>query len=141
LNKRALKYEKARSNLIIHTNQSGEIPMKYMMLNYRNEAAAAKMTKEEQMQEIQDYNAFFEYASQRVTIVSGEAVRPSATATTIRVRDGKTLTNEGPFAENPEGLAGFYIVDCKDLDQAIEIASKIPVAREGSVEIRPIVVF
>lgn len=115
--------------------------MKYMMLNYRNEAASANMTEEERMQEIQDYNAFFEYASQRATIISGEAVRPTSAATTIRVRDGKTLTTDGPFAETHEGLAGFYIIDCKDLDEAIEIASKIPVAREGSVEIRPVVTF
>lgn len=115
--------------------------MKYMMLNYRDEAAAANMTKEEQMQEIQEYNAFFEYASQRATIISGEAVRPTSAATTIRVRDGKTLATDGPFAEAREGLAGFYIIDCKDVDEAIEIASKIPVAREGSVEIRPVVTF
>ena len=115
--------------------------MKYMMLNYRDEAASANMTEEEQMQEIQDYNAFFEYARQRATIISGEAVRPTAAATTIRVRDGKTLTTDGPFAETREGLAGFYVIDCKDLDEAIEIASKIPVAREGSVEIRPVVTF
>jgi hypothetical protein len=115
--------------------------VKYMTLHYRDEAAAANMTKEEQMQEIQDYNAFFEYASQHATIISGEAVRPTAAATTIRVRDGKTLTTDGPFVETREGLAGFYIIDCKDLDEAIEIASKIPVAREGSVEIRPVVTF
>jgi hypothetical protein len=115
--------------------------VKYMLLNYREEAAFANMTKEAQMQEIQDYNAFFEYASQRAKIISGEAVRPTSAATTIRVRDGKTLTTEGPFAETREGLAGFYIIDCKDLDEAIEIASKIPVAREGSVEIRPVVTF
>jgi hypothetical protein len=112
-----------------------------MTLHYRDEAAAANMTQEEQMQEMQDYNAFFEYARQRVTIISGEALRPSSAATTIRVRDGKTLTTDGPFVETREGLAGFYIIDCKDLDEAIEIASKIPVAREGSVEIRPVITF
>ncbi len=117
--------------------------MKYMMLNYRDEAAAANMTKEEQMQEIQEINAFVEYVSQRATIISGEPVRPTSTATTIRVRDGKTLTTDGPFAETREALAGFFLIDCKDLDEAIEFASKIPVARqrEGSVEIRPVVTF
>jgi hypothetical protein len=115
--------------------------VKYMMLNYRDEAAFANMTKEEQMQEIQDYNVFFEYARQHATIISGEAVHPTSVATTIRVRDGKTLTTDGPFAETREALAGFYVIDCKDLDEAIEIASKIPVARQGSVEIRPVVVF
>ena len=81
------------------------------------------------------------YVSQRATIISGEAVHPTSAATTIRVRDGKTLTTDGPFAETHEQLGGFYIIDCKDLDQAIQIASKIPVAREGSVEIRPVVTF
>ncbi len=115
--------------------------MKYMMLNYHNEAAIANMTKEEQMQERQEYNAFFEYASQRATIISGEAVHLTSAATTIRVRDGKTLTTDGPFAETREALGGFYIIDCKDLDEVIEIASKIPVARKGSVEIRPVLIF
>jgi hypothetical protein len=115
--------------------------VKYMMLNYREEAAFANMTKEEQMQEIQEINAFFKYARQRATIISGEPFYPTSAATTIRVRDGKTLTTNGPFAETREALAGFFLIDCKDLDEAIEIASKIPVAREGSVEIRPVVTF
>jgi hypothetical protein len=112
-----------------------------MLLNYWDEAANANKTQEEQTQEIQDYTAFLEYARQRATIISAEAVHPTSTATTIRVRDGKTLTTDGPFIETREGLAGFYIIDCKDLDEAIEIASKIPVARQGSVEIRPVIVF
>jgi hypothetical protein len=112
--------------------------VKYMMLNYREEAAFANMTKEEQMQEIQEINAFVKYVRERATIISGEPVYPTSAATTIRVRDGKTLTTEGPFAETREALAGFFLIDCKDLDEAIEIASKIPVARQGSVEIRPV---
>lgn len=112
--------------------------MKYMMLNYREEAAFANMTKEEQMQEVQEINAFVKYVRQRATIISGEPVYPTAAATTIRVRDGKTLTTDGPFAETREALAGFFLIDCKDLDEAVEIASKIPVARQGSVEIRPV---
>ena len=68
----------------------------------------------------------------------GERLRPTADATTVRVRDGEVLTSDGPFAETKEQMGGFYLVDCEDLDEAIEIASKIPGARHGSIEVRPI---
>lgn len=115
--------------------------MKYVMLIYGDEAAGAGMTQEQQMQELADYNTFGAYASGRATIVSGEALHPTSAATTIRVRDGKTLTTDGPFAETREALGGYYVIDCKDLDEAIEIGSKIPGALHGSIEIRPLVVF
>ena len=69
---------------------------------------------------------------------SGEALQPTATATTVRVRDGETLTTDGPFAETKEQLGGFYVVEAKDLDEAIEIATRIPDVRGGSIEVRPI---
>jgi len=69
---------------------------------------------------------------------TGEPLLPVATATTVRVRDGKTLTTDGPFAETKEQLGGFYILDCKDLDQAIAYAAKIPDAKRGSIEVRPV---
>ena len=65
-------------------------------------------------------------------------MRPSTDATTVRVRDGEVLTSDGPFAETKEQIGGFYAVDCKDLDEAIDVASKIPGARNGSIEVRPI---
>ncbi len=68
----------------------------------------------------------------------GERLRPTTDATTVRVRNGETLSTDGPFAETKEQLAGFYLVDCKDLDEAIEVAAKIPGARTGSIEVRPI---
>ena len=71
----------------------------------------------------------------------GDALQPVATATTVRVRDGATETTDGPFAETKEQLGGFYILDCEDLDEAIEYAAKIPSAKFGSIEIRPIMVF
>jgi hypothetical protein len=115
--------------------------MKYMMLIYGNEAASANMTEEEVHEEMREYYAFGEYAQSRATIVAEEALHPVKTATTVRVRDGKTVTTDGPFAETHEALGGFYLIDCKDLDTAIEIASQIPGARNGSVEIRPVMVF
>jgi hypothetical protein len=115
--------------------------MKYMMLIYGDEAASMNMTDAERGQEMQDYNAFTAYASGRAKIESSEALYPTSAATTIRVRDGKTLTTDGPFAETREALGGYYLIDCKDLDEAIEIAARIPGALNGSVEIRPVVVF
>ncbi len=63
---------------------------------------------------------------------------PTSSATTVRVRDGKTLTTDGPFAETKEQFGGYYLLECKDLDQAIELAAKIPTARDGSIEVRPL---
>jgi len=74
----------------------------------------------------------------RGVLQGGERLKPAATATTVRVRDGEVLTSDGPFAETKEQMAGFYLVDCKDLDEAIEVASKIPGAQHGSIEVRPV---
>lgn len=71
-------------------------------------------------------------------LVAAEALQPIETATTVRVRNGKTVVTDGPFAETKEQLAGFYLVDAHDLNEAIQIAAKIPPAREGSVEVRPV---
>lgn len=71
-------------------------------------------------------------------LVAAEALQPVDTATTVRVRNGKTVVTDGPFAETKEQLAGFYLVEARDLNEAIQIASKIPPAREGSVEVRPV---
>ena len=71
----------------------------------------------------------------------GEALTPVSTATTVRVRDGKTVTTDGPFAETREQLGGFYLVEAKDLDEATAIAAKIPSAKIGSLEVRPIMTF
>jgi hypothetical protein len=75
---------------------------------------------------------------ERGVLVAAEALQPIDTATTVRVRAGKVLVTDGPFAETKEQLAGFYLVDAHDLNEAIQIASKIPPAREGSVEVRPV---
>jgi hypothetical protein len=115
--------------------------MKYALLIYGNEAVGARMTPEEQQTEMNEYYAFSDDIQKRGMHVASEALHPTNTATTVRVRAGKTLTTDGPFAETKEQLGGFYIVDCKDLDEAIQTAAKIPTARNGSIEVRPIVIF
>jgi hypothetical protein len=74
-------------------------------------------------------------------MLGGDALYPTTSATTVRLREGKILTTDGPFAETKEQLGGYYMLNCKDLDEAIELAAKIPEARHGSIEIRPIVEF
>ncbi len=113
--------------------------MKYAFLIYHNEAEAAKATEEESRKEMGEYFAFTE--AYRAAISASDALMPTSTATTVRVRDGKTLTTDGPFAETKEVLGGFYVIECANLDEAIAAASKIPGARHGYVEIRPVVVF
>jgi hypothetical protein len=116
--------------------------MKYLLMIYDNEVEhAKKMTEADLQQEMADYYAFGATAAARTTVISSEALHDTSSATTVRVRDGKTITTDGPFAETKEQLGGYYLLDCKDLDEAIEMAALIPGAKHGSVEIRPCVVF
>lgn len=116
--------------------------MKYILLIYGDEATHAKLSEAEFQQEMNDYWAYGSELQQRgITVHASEALHMTNSATTVRVRDGKTLTTDGPFAETREQLGGFYLLDCKDLDEAIEMAAKIPGAKTGSIEIRPCVVF
>jgi hypothetical protein len=84
------------------------------------------------------YAAFTSDIKARGLFQAGEALTPTSTATTVRVVDGETVTTDGPFAETKEALGGFYLIEARDLDEAIETAAKIPAAREGSIEVRPI---
>ena len=115
--------------------------MRYLLLIYQNETEHAKWSQEELGAEYQAYMAFGEEVQKRGVFASGEALMPTNTATTVRVRGGKTLSTDGPFAETKEQLGGFYLLNCKDLDEATEFAAKIPGARDGSIEIRPIMEF
>jgi hypothetical protein len=99
------------------------------------------MSEAEQKENSDAYFAFTDDVRARNQYVNGEALHPVNTATTVRVRDGKTLTTDGPFAETREQLGGYYVLECKDLDEAIEAAAKIPGAKHGSIEIRPLMVF
>jgi len=112
--------------------------MRYALLIYANEQAWASQTEEQSQAQFQEYMAFTKDIVDRGIQQAGEALQPTATATTVRVRDGETMTTDGPFAETKEQLGGFYIVDCKDLDEALEVAARIPDARGGSIEVRPI---
>jgi len=115
--------------------------MKYAFLLYDDPANTNDFGTPEMDAEMQEWAAFTEALDSAGKNLGGEALLPVETATTVRVRDGKTVTADGPFAETKETLGGFYIVEAADLDEAIEWAAKIPNAPKGSVEIRPIMDF
>jgi len=90
---------------------------------------------------MQQYGQFSAELQESGGSLGGDALQPVSTATSVRVRDGKTQITDGPFAETKEQLGGFYLIDCKDLDEAIKWAAKIPTARYGTIEVRPVMVF
>ncbi len=115
--------------------------MQYMLLIYVDPATYEGVTEAENEAEMAEYFALGPSLRERGIQLSGEALQPVTTATTVRVRDGKTLATDGPFAETKEHLGGFYLVDCANLDEAIDVAKRIPDVRRGSIEIRPVVDF
>lgn len=115
--------------------------MKYLCLIYEEEKQWESMPQEQAGAIFGEYFAFTEGIKQSGHLVGGEALQPTHTATTVRVRNGKISTTDGPFAETKEQLGGYYLVEAKDLNDAIQVAAKIPGARMGCVEVRPIVVF
>jgi hypothetical protein len=112
--------------------------MRYALMICTDESALTAVSPEEGAAVAGEYEAFAEEMGRRGVLQGGERLRPTTDATTVRVRDGEVLTSDGPFAETKEQIGGYYIVDCKDLDEAIEVAGKIPGARFGSIEVRPI---
>lgn len=112
--------------------------MKYMVLMYMDESNVPNYTPEEQQALGKEWYAFAEDAKAAGVLLSNNGLESVSTATTVRVRDGKIVTTDGPFAETHEQLGGYYMLDCKDLDEAVQWAAKIPIAREGSIEIRPL---
>jgi len=115
--------------------------MKYLCLIYDDESAGARMTKEQGEAMMADYFAFTDGIKKSGHYVAGEALKPTNTASTVRVRQGKVSTTDGPFAETKEQLGGYYLIEAKDLNDAIQVASRIPSAKSGSIEVRPIEVF
>jgi hypothetical protein len=115
--------------------------MKYLCLIYDEEKKMMSMPKSEADAFMGEYSAFTEGIKKSGHYVGGEALQPVQTATTVRVRNGKVSTTDGPFAETKEQLGGFYLINARDLNDAIQIASKIPSARLGTVEVRPVVDF
>jgi hypothetical protein len=112
--------------------------MKYVLTIYADERGFESATPEEMKQVMDAYDAFSKDVRDKGIFLGGEGLQPTSTATTVRVRNGETLTTDGPFAETKEQLNGFYLLDCNDLDEAIEWAAKIPGAARGSVEVRPV---
>ena len=112
--------------------------MRYLLMIALDESAGQRdgeVTGEDMSPE---YAAFMKDAAERGVLLGGERLRLTSDATTVRVRNGETLTTDGPFAETKEQLAGYFLVDCKNLDEAIDVASRIPGAKDGSIEVRPI---
>jgi hypothetical protein len=112
--------------------------MRYLCLIYEDETLYERMPKDELDKIFGEYFAFSEDIRRTGHHLGGEPLQPSSTATTVRVRNGKISTTDGPFAETKEQLGGFYMIEAKDLNEAIQLAARIPGARYGSVEVRPI---
>jgi hypothetical protein len=115
--------------------------MQYLLMIYQNEVEYAKNDAATSQKMMGEYQTFTQSIIQSGNFKAGDRLQPATTATTVRVRDGKTLTTDGPFAETREQLGGYYLVEAKDLNGAIEIAARIPGARIGSIEVRPIWVY
>jgi hypothetical protein len=111
--------------------------MRYLALIYTPEPTEAPSDGEAERMHA-EYGAYTQMIQQRGAFLGGEALQPTATATSVRVRDGRLSTTDGPFAETKEQLGGYYLLECRDLDEAVELAGKIPGARWGTIEVRPI---
>ncbi|HUY20551.1 MAG TPA: YciI family protein [Candidatus Binataceae bacterium] len=110
--------------------------MQYMLLIYDNQAGSRSAAELSKLHD--EYLAFTQGIIKNGNFKGGDALEPSTTATTVKVRDGKTLMTDGPFAETKEQIVGYYIVEARDLDEAAAIASRIPTARTGGIEVRPV---
>jgi hypothetical protein len=113
--------------------------MKYALLIYGSETSWDTVTDEERQMLYKEYDAFAHEGVERGVMLGGEELSRVSSATTVRVRGGEALVTDGPFAETKEQLGGFFLLECKDVDEAIEMAAKIPGARSGSIEVRPCV--
>lgn len=119
--------------------------MQYMLLIYSDEradaAAMEKMSEAERNANFGEWMAYTEELKKAGVLKAGDALQPTPTATSVRVRNGERITTDGPFAETKEQLGGYYLLDCDDLDAALGWAAKCPGAKEGTVEIRPVMLF
>jgi hypothetical protein len=115
--------------------------MQYLLLIYGQEADWMNLTPAQHAAMQQEYGQFTQDISEKGKHLGANRLQPVRTATTVRVRDGKQVVTDGPFAETKEQLGGYYLVDAKDLDEAISLAARIPAARHGSVEVRPVFVL
>jgi len=112
--------------------------MRYMLLINSDESCYETMTEEDGAKLMADYGTFTSYLQKAGALVGSDRLQPSTTATTVRVRDGQTLTTDGPFAETKEQFGGYYTIEVKDLDEALTWAARVPSATYGSIEVRPV---
>jgi hypothetical protein len=112
-----------------------------MLLIYGDEQRGQAVPPEQQAREMQDWFAYSDWLGEKGWMLAGDALNATEHATTVRTRDGETLTTDGPFAETKEQLGGYYLLECENLDQAIEAAARCPGAAYGSIEIRPLMEF
>ena len=112
--------------------------MRYLLMICTDQSADEALSPAETEAHMAAYGVWMEKAGQRGVLQGGERLRPTTDATTVRVRGGETVTLDGPFAETKEQIGGYFMVDCKDLDEAIELAAGLPDAGRGSIEVRPI---
>lgn len=112
--------------------------MRYVLLISTDENAQQALSPEEGAALMADYTAWADEMGARGVLRDGVRLRPTTDATTVRVSNGEVLTADGPFAETKEQMGGYYVIECNDLDEAIEVAAKLPAARNGTIEIRPI---
>ena len=115
--------------------------MKYLCLIYDEEKRFATMSKSDMDALMGEYFAFTKDIQKSGHLLGGNDLQPTRNATTVRVRNGRTSTTDGPFAETKEQLGGYYLIEAKDLNDAIQVASRIPSVKTGSIEVRPIMVF
>jgi hypothetical protein len=115
--------------------------MQYLLLIYENEKAFNELSEADAGKMFGEYMEYSRDIKASGHMVAGDALQPTTKATTVRVRDGKTLTTDGPFAETREQLGGYYLVEAADLDEAIKLAARIPSSRWGSIEVRPVMSF
>jgi hypothetical protein len=111
---------------------------KYMLLIYDDPSASPAQESPEAQQEFAEYGSFTQDIQSKGLFVAGDPLEPTDTATTVRVSNGETVLSDGPFADTKEWLAGYYVLDCPDLDTATQQAARIPAARHGAIEVRPI---
>jgi hypothetical protein len=112
--------------------------LKYLLLIYGDEKEEDRIPEAEMHQILSEYGGYTAEMKKAGKHIAGQRLRPVSTATSVRVRGGKKLITDGPFAETKEQLGGFYMIDAKDLDEAVEWAARIPSARLGTIEVRPI---
>jgi hypothetical protein len=113
--------------------------MKYLCLIYDDESLWERMPKAETDGVMREYMSFTADIGRSGHMLGGEQLQPTSAATTVRVREGRTVVSDGPFAETKEQLGGFYLIEARDLNEAIQVAARIPSARLGSIEVRPVV--